>query len=377
MAKGTLNMIPLVDLKKQCQNHQEEFLNAIERVIKSAAFILGSEVEIFEKSFASFIGSKYAVGVASGTDALHLALRAVGIGAGDEVITATNTFYATAAAIELVGARPVLVDCDPRTYLIDVAGIEKAITQKTKAIIPVHLYGQVAPMDVILTIAKQHNLVIIEDACQAHGAAYKGKRAGTFGHAAAFSFYPGKNLGAFGDGGAVTTDDEVISERLCALRNYGSSKKYYHPQFGINSRLDSIQAAILNVKLRYLEEWNAARVHAAQRYQRNLETHPEIVLPARAPNSTHVYHLFVVQVSGDRNRILAHLSYEGIQCGIHYPIPLHLQHAYTYLGYQKGDFPIAERVADKILSLPMFPEITDEQIDIVCERLLATISSPS
>lgn len=370
-------MIPFVDLKKQFREHREEFLKAVERVMENAAFVLGSEVETFEHKFAAFIGTKYAVGVASGTDALHLALRAVGVGPGDEVITATNTFYATTAAIELAGARPVLVDCDPRTYLIDVAGIEKAITPKTKAIIPVHLYGQVAPMDDIQAIATRYNLIIIEDACQAHGAMYKYKRAGTFGRAAAFSFYPGKNLGAFGDGGAVTTNDEAVYKRLCALRNYGSPKKYYHPQFGINSRLDGIQAAILNVKLSYLNQWNAARVRASERYRRNLEGRPEIVLPSPAANSTHVYHLFVVQVLSDRDKVIEKLSHEGIQCGIHYPIPLHLQQAYAYLGYRHGGFPVAESVAKKILSLPMFPEITDEQIDYVCDRLIAAVSSPS
>ncbi|MCX8044602.1 MAG: DegT/DnrJ/EryC1/StrS family aminotransferase [Desulfobacterota bacterium] len=368
-------MVPFVDLKKQFQEHREEFLTAIERVMQSAAFILGSEVETFERKFADFIGTKYAIGVASGTDALHLALRAVGIGHGDEVITATNTFYATTAAIELAGARPVLVDCDPRTYLIDVEGVEKAITPRTKAIIPVHLYGQVAPMDDILAIARKRNLMIIEDACQAHGAMYKGKKAGTFGRAAAFSFYPGKNLGAFGDAGAITTDDATLYERLCALRNYGSPKKYFHPQFGINSRLDGIQAAILNVKLQYLDQWNAARVRAAERYHRNLKGFSEIILPTCAPHSTHVYHLFVVQVPGNRDRILEKLAQEGIQCGIHYPIPLHLQKAYTSLGYHEGDFPCAEVAAKKILSLPMFPEITAEQIDCVCERLIAVLSA--
>jgi len=367
-------MIPFVDLKTQFAAHRDEFLAAVARVMENASFILGSEVETFERNFAGYIGARYAVGVASGTDAVHLALRAAGIGPGDEVITAANTFYATTAAIELAGARPVLVDCDPRTYLMDIAGLERAITQKTRAIIPVHLYGQAAPMDAIQAIAEKHNLLIIEDACQAHGARYKHKAAGTFGKAAAFSFYPGKNLGAFGDGGAVTTDDPDMYEQLLALRNYGSPKKYHHPQFGINSRLDGIQAAVLNVKLRYLDGWNTSRACAAERYKKNLSCHPGIILPAPAEHSTHIYHLFVVQVPGNRDDILTTLSRDDIQCGIHYPIPLHLQKAYAYLGYREGDFPNAEEVAKKIISLPMFPEITDQQIDIVCERLIAALS---
>jgi len=366
-------MIPFVDLKTQCARHREEFLNAIMQVIDNASFILGNEVAIFEQQFAQFIGASYAVGVASGTDALHLALRAAGIGRGDEVITVANTFYATTAAIELAGARPVLVDCDPKTYLIDRAGLEQAITSKTRAIIPVHLYGQVAPMDEISELAHTHNLMVIEDACQAHGATYKGRNAGTFGNAAAFSFYPGKNLGAFGDGGAVTTNDKTVYEKLLALRNYGSPQKYYHPQFGINSRLDSIQAAVLSVKLRYLAEWNALRVRAAERYRSNLACCKDIVLPALAPHSTHIYHLFVVQVPGNRDTILEIMSQHGIQCGIHYPIPLHLQKAYAYLGYHEGNFPNAEAIAKKIISLPMFPEITEEQIDYISATLLKAI----
>ena len=236
-----------------------------------------------KKTLPAFIGATYAVGVASGTDALHLALRAAGIGPGDEVITVTNTFFATVAAIELAGARPVLVDCNPATYLIDVDAVEKAITPKTKAIIPVHLFGQVAPMDEINAMAARYNLAVIEDACQAHGARYKNRGAGTLGKAAAFSFFPGKNLGAFGDGGAVTTDDKEVYEKLLALRNYGSPKKYYHPTFGMNSRLDSIQAAVLNVKLKYLAGWNESRQRAAARYRKNLDGNPRITLPALAP----------------------------------------------------------------------------------------------
>lgn len=362
-------VIPLVDLKIQYEHHKDELMKAIENVLNSSSFILGKQVSTFEKNFAEFIGSAYAVGVASGTDAIHLALRAMKIVPGDEVITVVNTFFATAAAIELAGAKPVFIDCDPQTYLVDITGIEKAITSKTKAIIPVHLYGQVAPMDTINAIAKKYNLIVIEDACQAHGAQYKNHRAGTLGEVAAFSFYPGKNLGAFGDGGAVTTNDETIYQNILGLRNYGSTKKYYHPTFGTNSRLDEIQAAVLNVKLRFLEEWNTSRTRAAERYRKILASNPFITLPAKADNSTHVYHLFVIQVKGNRDLIIEKMTEKGIYCGIHYPVPLHMQRAYAYLGYKEGDFPHAEALAKKIVSLPLFPEITDEQIDFVGEVL--------
>jgi len=362
-------MIPLVDLKIQYNLHKDMFLKAIEDVLISSSFILGENVATFEKNFAEFVGSTYTIGVASGTDALHLSLRVIGISNGDEVITTANTFFATTAAIELSGARPVLVDCDPKTYLMDIDAVEKVITSKTKAIIPVHLYGQVASMDEINKIAEQYNLTVIEDACQAHGATYKNRRAGTLGMAAAFSFYPGKNLGAFGDAGAITTNDEKIYKNLLALRNYGSAKKYYHPTFGINSRLDEIQAAILNVKLQFLDRWNEARVRAAKRYRKNLEPNSLIKLPVEAEHSTHVYHLFVIQVKRDRDLIIKEMAKKNIHCGIHYPIPLHMQKAYSYLGYKEGDFPHAESIAQKIVSLPIFPEITDEQIDFICECL--------
>lgn len=362
-------MIPLVDLKTQYEQHKDEFQAAINAVLSSTAFILGKDVESFEKNFATFIGATYAVGVASGTDALHLALRAAGIGPGDEVITVTNTFFATVAAIELAGARSVLVDCSPTTYLIDVNGVEKAVTSKTKALIPVHLFGQVAPMDEINAIAARYKLAIIEDACQAHGARYKNRGAGTLGKAAAFSFFPGKNLGAFGDGGAVTTDDSAVYEKLIALRNYGSPKKYYHPTFGMNSRLDSIQAAVLNVKLKYLPGWNAARQRAAERYRNNLAHNPCITLPSTAEDSTHVYHLFVIQVDGNRDEIIKKMADKDIFCGIHYPIPIHLQASCSSLGYRQGDFPHAEAIAPRMISLPIYPEISDEQIDFVCDCL--------
>lgn len=367
--------IPLVDLKIQYEHHKGMFYKAIEGVLGSTSFILGEQVATFEKNFAAFIGASYAVGVASGTDALHLALRGAGVSCGDEVITPVNTFYATSAAIELVGARPVFVDCHPQTYLMNTDRLEKAITSKTRAIIPVHLYGQVAPMDEMNALAEHYGITVIEDACQAHGALYKNRRAGTLGKAAAFSFYPGKNLGAFGDGGAITTHDEKLYRDLLTLRNYGSTKKYYHTGFGINSRLDEIQAAILNIKLRFLDQWNDARRRAADMYRRNLNSIPSITLPAQAVNSTHVYHLFVIQVDENhRDMIIEKMAQQKIMCGIHYPIPLHLQQAYSHLGYKEGDFPHAESIAKKIISLPLFPEITQEQVDRVCQCLVSCLT---
>lgn len=367
-------MIPLVDLKTQYNLHRDEFLKAVEDVMSSSAFILGKHVADFESRFAAFIGSDYAVGVASGTDALHLALRAAGVSQKDEVITTANTFAATTIAIELAGARPVLVDCDASTYLMDIEAAGKAITSKTRAIIPVHLFGQVAPMEELLSLAERHRLTIIEDACQSHGAKYKNRSAGTFGLMGAFSFFPGKNLGAYGDGGAVVTNSKKMYEELLGLRNYGSTQKYYHPKFGMNSRLDGIQAAILNVKLKYLAEWNEKRNRAAERYINNLKGYPAITLPARANDSTHVYHLFVIQVKRDRDQIMAAMAKKEICCGIHYPIPIHLQKAYSYLGHREGDFPRTEELAKKIISLPIYPEITDEQIDFVCQTLCGILS---
>ena len=368
-------MIPFVDLKQQFRIHRDACMPAVETVMQNASFILGPDVREFEKNFAALTECQYAVGVGSGTEALHLALLAAGIGPSDEVIVPVNTFIATSVAVQLAGATPVFVDCTPDTYLIDSAGIEAAITPRTRAIIPVHLYGQMVPMDIIARIADQHDLIVVEDACQAHGATYQGKAAGSFGMAAAFSFYPGKNLGAFGDGGAVTTNDETVSRKLQALRNYGSPEKYQHPAFGVNSRLDSIQAAVLNVKLPHLRSWNAQRNRAAARYRANLEGVTGITLPALQPDSTHVYHLFVVQVDGNRERIIQELQRADIQSGIHYPIPLHLQGAYAHLKYSAGDFPNAERIAPRIISLPMFPEITDAQVDEVCNVLISSIKA--
>jgi len=359
--------VPFIDLKPQYQALAADINRAMAEVIENSAFILGSEVALFEQEFAAYCEAAYAVGVDSGTSALELALRAYGIGQGDEVITAANTFIATALAISYTGARPVPVDIDPQTYNIDVNLMAGAITDRTRAIIPVHLYGQPADMDPILEIAHQENLVVIEDACQAHGARYKGRRTGSMGDAAAFSFYPAKNLGAFGDAGMVVTQDEEIAEKIRILRHVGQRHKYHHEIKGYNHRLDTLQAAILRVKLRHLDEWNAARRHHASRYNQ-LFTGSLVLTPFEANYGEHVYHLYVVRVE-DRDGLQEHLAERKIYTGIHYPIPIHLQRAYQELGYQRGDFPITEQYADQILSLPMFAELTPVQTEFTAEKV--------
>ena len=359
--------IPFVDLAAQYRGIADEVRAAIEPVMANARFILGEEVRLFEQEFAAYCGAKHAVGVASGTDALYLTLCALGIGPGDEVITQVNTFIATPLSISYTGARPVFVDCDPLTYQMDIKRIEAAITPRTKAIIPVHLYGQPADMDAILAIAKRNNLRVVEDACQAHGAEYRGRRVGVFGDTAAFSFYPGKNLGAYGDGGAITTDNEALAVKLRALREYGQAAKYHHDFKGFNSRLDTLQAAILRVKLKHLPDWTAARQIAAAAYAVALRP-IGIEPPQQVGYGTHVWHLYIIQVA-KRAKVQEQLSAAGISTGIHYPIPVHLQKAYADLGYQRGAFPVAEAAADRILSLPMFPELTQEQVRYVVENL--------
>ncbi len=306
---------------------------------------------------------RHAIGVDSGTSALELALRAFDIGPSDEVITAANTFIATALAISYTGAKPVLVDVDPVTYNMDPTCLEEAITERTKAVIPVHLYGQAADMDPILELARQRQLVVIEDACQAHGATYKGKRVGSMGDAAAFSFYPAKNLGAYGDGGAVVTNDERIAQAVHMLRNYGQSKKYVHDLRGYNRRLDTLQAAVLLAKLKYLDQWNAARREHAQAYRKQL-TGAEVIAPAAADYGDPVWHLYVIRAQ-DREGLRKHLSERGISTGIHYPVPIHLQQAYADLGYKPGMFPVTEQASDQVLSLPMYAELEPEQIAYV------------
>ena len=357
--------IPLVDLKAQYSDIKNEIMIAIKKVMDNTDFILGEEVRLFEEEFASYSQVEYVIGVGSGTDALYLALLACGIGPGDEVITAANTFIATVLAISHTGARPVLVDVDPENYNIDPPLIRKAITRETKAIIPVHLFGQPADMDSIMKIAKEHNLKVVEDACQAHGAEYKGRRVGCIGDIGCFSFYPGKNLGAYGDGGMVLTNNEEIAQKIKMLRNYGSRVKYYHEFRGFNSRLDTIQAAILRVKLKRVEEWNEARRRHALEYNELLKD-ADVVIPKEEDYAKHVYHLYVIRTK-QRDELLRYLESKRIFAGIHYPIPIHLLKAYQDLKYKKGDFPTTEEHAKEIISLPIFPELTSPQIEyVVC-----------
>lgn len=360
--------IPFVDLKAQYRQIKDEVDPAVLAVMQRGDFVLGGAVSEFEREFAEYCNTEHCVGVDSGYSALELIVRAYDIGPGDEVITAANTFIATTLAISNTGATPVLVDCDPQTYNIDASKIEAAITPRTKAIMPVHLYGQAADMDAIVGIARKHGLLVFEDAAQASGARYKGRRAGSLGDAAAFSFYPGKNLGAYGDGGAVTTNDAAIAEKIRLLRNIGQKVKYYHEVKGYNHRLDTIQAAVLRVKLPYLDGWNASRRRAAATYAEMLAGLP-IVAPETADYAEHIFHLFVVRVSGGREALMDRLKGAGIATGLHYPIPIHLQPAYVELGYKRGDFPVTEAYADEILSLPIFPELDDEKVAYVANAI--------
>ena len=360
--------VPFLDLKAQYQSIKDEVNEAILSVVESCAYVKGPAVKQFQKNFAEYCETKYAVGVANGTDAIYLALRAVGVGPGDEVITTPDTFIATTEGITQTGAGVVFVDVNPETYNIDVSKIEGKITSKTKAIIPVHLFGQPADMDPILEIAKKHNLKIVEDAAQAHGALYNGKRVGTFGDVAGFSFYPGKNLGAYGDGGAIATNKEEIATQVEKLADHGSLKKYIHEEEGGNSRLDSVQAAVLDIKLKYLDQWNESRRKNAYTYNELLKGVDGVITPAELEGTSPVYHLYVIQIE-NRDGLQQKLSEAGIASGIHYPYPLHLTPAYQYMGLKKGDFPEAEKCADRFLSLPMFPELTELQIQMVCEAI--------
>lgn len=363
--------IPFVDLALQYQLHKQEIDEALLRVVTRCDFILGDDVKLFEQEFAQFCKVPHCVSVANGTEALQLALAACGVGPGDEVITCTHTFIATVLAIHQVGAKPVLVDCDPRFYTIDPTQVARAITPRTKALVPVHLYGQPADMDPILRLAREHGIPVVEDACQAHGARYKGRLCGSLGDIAAFSFYPGKNLGAFGDAGAVTTTRRDLAEQVWLLRNYGQRVKYEHILKGFNCRLDTLQAAVLRVKLRYLNEWNEARQQAAAAYGELLKG-SGLTLPQEAPYSQHIYHLYIVETES-RKQLEEALDAVGASHGIHYPIPVHLQKAFTDLGYKAGSFPVSESASARILSLPMFPEITQAQI----ERVAAACRSAS
>jgi len=369
-----LKEIAFVDLKRNYLSVRDEIEKALHDVMERTAFILGREVKEFEEEFAAYCGAQYCIGVASGTDALKIALKAIGIMPGDEVITAANTFIATVLAISESGATPVLVDCDPHYYTIDPDGIEKAITRKTKAIIPVHLFGQMADMERIEPIAKKQNLRIVEDACQAHGSMYHGKKAGTFGDVGCFSFYPGKNLGAFGDAGAMTTDKPELAEKIKLLRDYGQRIKYFHELKGYNSRLDTIQAAILRAKLKHLDEWNKKRMENADLYRKYLSGIEGIELPEEREGMTHIYHLYVIRVKG-RQKIMDEMRAKGISCGIHYPLPVHLQKAYLDLALPKGVFPVSEAYAEQVLSLPMFPELREDEIDYISDCLRRAVHS--
>ena len=364
--------VHFVDLKAQYQSIKHEIDLTIQNVLDNTVFILGENVINFEKSFAEYCGSKYCVGVGSGTDALYFALFASGISADDEVILPVNTFIATAEAVSYCNAKPVFVDIDEKTYNIDVNKIEEKITSKTKAIMPVHLYGQPANMDAILKIARKYNLRVIEDACQAHGAeilmeSNRWERAGSIGNIGCFSFYPGKNLGAYGDGGAAVMNDPEIARIIQLLRNHGSEKRYVHEIVGYCNRLDSLQAAVLNVKLKKLEMWNHKRRDNAALYNTLLQG-IDLTLPHADASIKHVYHLYVVRVK-QREELQKYLNSNGIDTGIHYPIPLHLQTAYKYLGHTKGDFPVAEKISNEILSLPMYPELSSSQIQYVADKI--------
>jgi dTDP-4-amino-4,6-dideoxygalactose transaminase len=363
--KANIQKIPFVDLKAQYASIEKEINQSISNVIQTTAFILGPDVTLFENEFAAYCGVKYAIGVDSGTSALELILRAYGIGQGDEVITVANTFIATVSSILIAGATPVLVDCDPVTLNISIPEIEKAITKKTKAIMPVHLTGQPVDMDAIMEIAQAHKLIVIEDACQASGAKYKGKRAGSIGHAGAFSFYPSKNLGCYGDGGIITTNDEKIVEPIRLLRNHGAFEKYTHLSLGYNHRLDTIQAAILRAKLPHLDDWNAKRREHAHQYNRLLAG-TDIICPSELPDTEPIYHLYIARVK-ERAALMKYLSDNGISTGIHYPIPVHQQPLYKNLGLPKKDFPVTDQYTDQILSLPMYPELTQAMIDYVVD----------
>ena len=380
MTSPNAPVVPFVDLSLQHQSLQQDLAAAVQDTIQRGDFILGQAVRDFEAAFANASGASHGVGVACGTDAIALGLQACGIGTGDEVILPANTFIATLLGIVRSGAKPILVDCDPKTALIDLDAAEKAITERTQAIVPVHLYGQVVSPQRLQQLATERNLLIFEDAAQAHLAERDGVRAGSIGTAAAFSFYPSKNLGAIGDGGMVVTRTETIAQTLRSLRNYGAPRKYYHVDFGTNSRLDTVQAAVLNLKLPHLEGWNRDRNRAAQKYDALLEPlRSQGIVPIENQSGAgHIYHLYVIRITDacpcSSEELQAALGDRGIQTGVHYPIPCHLQPAFEYLGYSQGDFPNAEMLCQQILSLPMFPGLTDAQIERVVSALTSILA---
>ncbi|MFA5373826.1 MAG: DegT/DnrJ/EryC1/StrS family aminotransferase [Candidatus Omnitrophota bacterium] len=363
--------VPFIDLHKQQAVVEKEINAAIKKVLRRGDYILGEEEKLFEREFGAYCGKRYAIGLNSGTDALFLSLVSLGIGLGDEVIVPVFTFIATAFAVSCAGAKPVFADIDAKTFNIDVAKIEQAITRKTKAIIPVHLFGQLADMQPIMKLARKYKLKVIEDACQSHGALYlKGKAAksGAIGDFGCFSFYPTKNLGGVGDGGLVVTNDKTLNDKLRRLRDCGRKSKYAHVILGYNSRLDTLQAAVLRVKLRYLDKWNKMRRAAAVEYDRLLKDVPGVVLPYTARCSSHIYHIYAVRVK-NRDKLVEHLKASGIGVMVNYPIPLHLQEVYKGLGYKKGDFPQAEQVSKEIISLPMHPYLAKREIKYVVEKI--------
>ena len=359
--------VPITDLKKQTKHLLPALYRAFDQILTEADFIMGAPVHKFEQEFARFCGKRYCVGLNSGTDALTLALKAYGVGKGHEVITVTNSFFSTAMAISNVGATPVFVDCDETSHTIHASQIEQKITPRTKAIIPVHLYGQAADMDPILELAKKHNLHVIEDCCQAHGARYKGKVV-PIGETGAFSFYPTKNLGAYGDAGALVTNNRNVYQYMTYAHNNGSPKKYVHTVLGINSRMDSLQAAVLLLKLKHLPRYTQKRRAIASRYNKYLRHIRQIQIPREMPYAHHVYHLYVIECE-KRNQLADYLKKKGIQTSIVYPSGLHLQRPYIQLGYKRGDFPITERKNKSVLSLPMFPELTGKEITYVCKTI--------
>jgi dTDP-4-amino-4,6-dideoxygalactose transaminase len=366
-------MIPFVDLKSQYRSIKTEIARAIHQVLDESQYILGPAVSAFERDFAAFCTTREAIGVNSGTSALHLALLAAGVRAGDEVITVPFTFVATVAAIEYAGARPVLVDVEPDYWTMDPAKLAAAITPRTKAIVPVHLYGQPADMDPILAIAQQHGIPVIEDACQSHGSEYHGRRCGSMGQIGCFSFYPGKNLGAYGEGGAVVTNDPEVATRIRLLRAWGEETRYEHKYRGFNYRMDGIQGAVLGVKLKHLEAWTEARRTHAKTYAHALAD-SNVIPPVERNRTRHVYHVYVVRAQ-ERDALRARLTDAGVQTGVHYPIPVHLQPAYRDLGYSAGDFPVSERAASEVLSLPIYPELTEAQIHTIAGICRAPIAA--
>jgi dTDP-4-amino-4,6-dideoxygalactose transaminase len=369
MATGTPVKVPFLDLGAQVRSIRPEIDQAIAKILDTTQFVLGDEVAAFEKEFAAAHGAQQGIAVNSGTSALHVALLAAGVGPGDEVITVTHTFVATVAAVRYTGATPVFVDVDPVTFTMDPAKVEAAIGPRTKAILPVHLYGQPADMDPILAIARKRGLVVIEDAAQAHLARYKGRSVGSMGDLACFSFYPGKNLGAYGEGGIVLTSNEGFAKTMRMLRDWGQDRKYHHVLAGYNYRMEGLQGAILRVKLRHLERWTEARRAHAARYRELLEG-AGVGIPVEAPERRHVWHVYAVRTN-DREAMMKALGEQGIQTGIHYPVPVHLQPAYADPRWGKGSFPISERAADEVMSLPMYPEMTEDHLQAVSRALRA------